>query len=105
MKKTVKAKKEKTKKVPYYRKPAAASVDNGAANELAGLFTAGAAFFEKIGSTFAKMQTGEIKVTDFVEKDEKTGRTNLKIPVQNEEVITETINSLAKAFAGFLRKE
>lgn len=81
------------------------TIDSGAANELADLFTAGASFFEKIGSAFAKMQTGEIKVTDFVEKDAKTGKTSIKIPVQNEDVITDTINNLAKAFAGFLSKK
>ena len=64
------------------------------------LLKTGLGFIEKLGSVFTALQQGEIKVSDFVEKDEKTGQTNLKIPVKNEETISEAIN----AIAGFFNK-
>ena len=72
--------------------------------EIAELFSAGANFLEKIGNTFSKMQTGEINVNDFVEKDKETGKTSLKIPIQNEEVIADTIKNLANIFSAFVKK-
>jgi superfamily II DNA/RNA helicase len=64
------------------------------------LLKTGLGFIEKLGYTFAALQQGEIKVSDFVEKDEKTGQTNLKIPVKSEETVSEAIN----AIAGFFNK-
>ena len=72
--------------------------------EIAELFSAGANFLEKIGDTFSKMQTGEININDFVEKDKETGKTALKIPIQNEEVIADTIKNLANIFSAFVKK-
>ncbi len=72
--------------------------------EIAELFSAGANFLEKIGDTFSKMQTGEININDFVEKDKETGKTSLKIPIQNEEVIADTIKNLANIFSAFVKK-
>ena len=43
----------------------------GSKPEIAELFTTGAAFFEKIGETFSKMQTGEINISDFIDKMKK----------------------------------
>ena len=76
----------------------------GTSNEIAELVSAGASFLEKIGSTFAKLQSGEINVNDFVEKDEETGKTSIKIPVQNEKAVTETLNTLAGIFSAFVKK-
>ena len=70
------------------------------APEINELLTAGLGFLEKLGSTFSAMQTGQVKVSDFVEKDEKTGKTTLKIPVKDEETVSNTIN----AIAGFFNK-
>ena len=72
--------------------------------EIAELFSAGATFLEKIGGAFSKLQTGEINVNDFVEKDKETGKTSIKIPVQNEEMVTETIKNLANIFSAFAKK-
>lgn len=72
--------------------------------EIAELFSAGANFLEKIGDTFSKMQTGEININDFVEKDKETGKTSLKIPIQNEEIIADTIKNLANIFSAFVKK-
>ena len=73
--------------------------------EIAELFTSGANFLNQLGNTFGKIQSGEIKINDFVEKDEKTGKTSLKIPVQNEETVMNTINAIAGLFSGFAGKK
>jgi len=62
------------------------------------LFTSGLDFLGKIGTVFNKLQTGEISVNDFVEKDEKTGQTSLKIPVKNAETVNNAIKSIASLF-------
>ncbi len=64
------------------------------------LVKTGLGFMEKLGATFTALQQGNIKISDFVEKDEKTGQTNLKIPVQSEETVSDAIN----AIAGFFNK-
>ncbi|NOX86253.1 MAG: DEAD/DEAH box helicase [Chlorobi bacterium] len=73
--------------------------------EIAELFTAGANFLNQLGNTFGKMQTGEISVNDFIEKDEKTGQTSIKIPVQSEETVVNAINTLAGLLGSFVRKK
>jgi len=65
------------------------------------LFTSGLDFFEKIGSAVNKLQTGEISVNDFLEKDEKTGQTSLKIPIKDTETVTNAINSIVGIFNAF----
>ena len=65
------------------------------------LFTSGLDFFEKIGSALNKLQTGEISANDFLEKDEKTGQTSLKIPIKDTETVTNAINSIAGIFNAF----
>ena len=72
--------------------------------EIAELFTTGAAFFEKIGETFSKMQTGEINISDFIDKNKETGQTSIKIPVENEEVVVNTMKNLANIFSAFSNK-
>ena len=64
------------------------------------LIKTGLGFIEKLGSTFAAMKQGQVKISDFVEKDKKTGQSNLKIPVKDEETVKDTIS----AIAGFLNK-
>ena len=73
--------------------------------EIAELFSAGANFLNQLGNTFGKIKTGEIKVNDFVEKDEKTGKTSIKIPVENEEAVMNTINMIANLFSAFGGKQ
>ena len=62
------------------------------------LIKTGLGFVEKLGSTFAAIQQGEIKVSDFVEKDKNTGQTNLKIPVKDKETVSDIINTIAGFF-------
>lgn len=69
--------------------------------EINELFNSGLDFFEKIGSTFNKLQTGEISANDFLEKDEKTGQTSLKIPIKDTEAVSNAINSIANIFNAF----
>ena len=80
------------------------SVINEPKQEVNELFNSGLDFFEKIGSAFNKLQTGEIKVEDFVEKDEKTGQASLKIPIKDAETVTNAINSIANLFNTFVKK-
>ena len=68
------------------------------------LFSSGLDFFEKIGSAMGKLQSGEIKVDDFIEKDKKTGQTSLKIPVKDAETVTNALNSIASMFNAFAKK-
>ncbi len=72
--------------------------------EVGELFSSGIDFFEKIGTAFNKLQTGEIKVEDFVEKDKETGQASLKIPVKDAETVTKAINSIAAMFNAFAKK-
>ena len=72
--------------------------------EIAELITSGTRFLEQLGNTFAKMQTGEIRMNEFVEKDEKTGQTSIRIPVKNEETLVNTLNTLAGLLGNFLKK-
>ncbi len=69
--------------------------------EINRLISAGADFLTQLGNTFAKIQTGKIKVSDFIEKNEKTGETSIKIPVQNEETVTKALNTIANLFSAF----
>ncbi len=62
------------------------------------LFNSGLDFIEKIGNVFSKLQTGEISVKDFVEKDEKTGQTSLKIPIKDADMVTNAISNIANIF-------
>ncbi len=71
--------------------------------EMAELFSAGALFLEKIGNTLGRLRSGEIKVEEWIEKDEKTGQTALKIPIKNEEVITHTLQALAGMFETLMK--
>ena len=98
---------EKTKEVDNTEEVKSYKNTNGTGSkpEIAELFTTGAAFFEKIGETFSKMQTGEINISDFIDKNEETGQTSIKIPVENEEVIVNTMKNLANIFSAFTKKK
>ncbi|MBT3209232.1 MAG: DEAD/DEAH box helicase [Bacteroidetes bacterium] len=77
------------------------SIPPSQSNELAELLTVGAGFISKLGQTLNKLQTGEININNFIEKDE-VGKTSIKIPVENEKVITNTISQLAGLFGNLL---
>ncbi len=74
------------------------STKQPAADDVNELITSGLGFLEKLGTTFAALQKGEVRISDFVEKNEKTGETNLKIPVKDEQTIANAINTLAGFF-------
>lgn len=62
------------------------------------LFTTGISFLEKLSKVVADKPARESAMASFVEKDKKTGKTCLKIPVPNEEVVEQAVNVLS----GFL---
>ncbi len=70
-------------------------------NELAELLTIGTGFIAKLGQTLGKVQSGELNLNNFIEKDEE-GKTSIKIPVESEEVVTNTISQLAGLFGNLL---
>lgn len=84
-------------KEPVETKLERVSQDSGPAdaNEL---LAAGLGFLEKLGGAITALQNGKVKVSDFVEKDTQTGKTNLKIPVKDEETVTQAIDALARFF-------
>jgi len=86
-----------TKKPDLFDKPKTKPTNGTGMEEL---MTAGVGFLEKLGSAFTAMQSGKIQVSDFVEKDVTTGKTNIKIPVKDEETVSNAIN----AIAGFFNK-
>ena len=88
--------KAKTEKLQQ-EKPETAATGNTGMEEL---LTAGVGFLEKLGVAFTAMQSEKIQVSNFIEKDEKTGRTNIKIPVKDEKTVSNAIN----AIAGFFNK-
>ncbi len=65
------------------------------------LFDSGIDFFGKLAKTFNKLQTGEVSVNDFIDKDEKTGETSIKIPVKDTEAVKNIINNIANIFNAF----
>ncbi len=95
------SKSEKTKSLFTETEKKQKAISGSAASiQMDELIKTGLGFMEKIGSAFVALQQGEIKVSDFVEKDEKTGQTTLKIPVKSEETVSDAIN----AIAGFFNK-
>jgi len=66
--------------------------------EVSELITSGLGFLEKLGSAFASIQKGDVKISDFIEKDTETGQTSIKIPVKDEQVINDAINTIAGFF-------
>ncbi len=66
--------------------------------EVSELITSGLGFLEKLGSAFASIQKGDVKISDFIEKDTETGQTSIKIPVKDEQVINDAINVIAGFF-------
>lgn len=66
--------------------------------EINELLTAGVSFFQKMGSAFADIQTGKIKLSNFIEKDTKTGQTSIKLPVKDEETVLNVVDSIVGMF-------
>jgi len=62
--------------------------------QLQDLFVSGMDFLQKLGTAVAGLSSGKTNISGFIEKDEKTGKTNLKIPVPNEEVIEKAVKCI-----------
>lgn len=58
--------------------------------------------FSKLMKTVEDLD--EFETAQYLEKDKETGKTSIKIPVQNEEAITNTIKTLSSIFAGLVEK-
>jgi len=72
---------------------------SNAEKQIAELFTAGANFLNTLSQTLAKENSIEGLLSRIVEKDEKSGRSYLKIPIENEETVTNAVNVIS----GFLK--
>ncbi len=65
------------------------------------LINTGMSFFSKLVQTLADKSATEELVKTITEKDEKTGKTYIKLPVENEDIITNGLNLLAGLLKGF----
>lgn len=65
--------------------------------DLQDLFTTGIQFLEKLGTTISRSESPKAILSSFVEKDEKTGKSYMKIPVDDE-----LLDRAGKALMNFL---
>jgi SNF2 family DNA or RNA helicase len=68
------------------------------------LFNSGIDFLQKLGSAISGLSAGNSQVSGFIEKDEKTGKTNLKIPMPDEEILGKAINAFSLLLQAFAKK-
>jgi len=69
--------------------------------EMQELFTQGIGFISKLGTAINNIRSGKTDISTFVDKDPETGRTHLKIPVENEETVKNAVNMLGSFFNAF----
>ncbi|MDR3220260.1 MAG: DEAD/DEAH box helicase [Dysgonamonadaceae bacterium] len=72
----------------------------GSGNEAADLLAQGFSFLSGLAKTLSSQESTEKLVHSLVEKDEKTGKTHLKIPVESEETVSNVLNMLGTLFKG-----
>jgi superfamily II DNA/RNA helicase len=77
------------------------SEKSNAVNEASELLTQGFSFLNGLAKTLSSKESTEKLVHSLVEKDEKTGKTHLKIPVESEETVSNVLNMLGSLFKGF----
>jgi superfamily II DNA/RNA helicase len=70
----------------------------GETNEL---LTQGLSFLSGLAKTLSSKEKTEQLVHSIVEKDETTGKTHLKIPVESEEIVSTALNLLGNLFKSF----
>jgi hypothetical protein len=58
------------------------------------LLAKGFSFLSGLAKTLSTKDGAEQLARSLVEKDEKTGKTHLKIPVENEETVSNVLNML-----------
>jgi superfamily II DNA or RNA helicase len=64
------------------------------------LLAQGFSFLNGLAKTLSSPESTEKLVRSLVEKDEKTGRTHLKIPVESEETVSNVLNMLGNLLKG-----
>ncbi len=69
--------------------------------EVADIFSTGMQFFSKLAKTLAEPESAQALVNSLVEKDNTTGKSYLKIPVENEQVVTNALSMLSGLFKAF----
>ena len=62
------------------------------------LLAQGLSFFAGLSKTLASPEKTAELISSITEKDEKTGQTYLKIPVENQEVLTNVLNMVGQLF-------
>lgn len=72
-----------------------------AENTISDLLTTGFTFLEKLSNTFSNPDKTKTILNKWMEKDEKTGKTCIKIPVQDEEIVNKAANVLNIFFSSF----
>jgi len=78
--------------------PAAAEPAEAAIPEGTELLSNGLKFFSQLSQTLKDQNATEKLVASITEKDQDTGKTYLKIPVENEKVVEEAISALGTLF-------
>jgi superfamily II DNA or RNA helicase len=71
------------------------------ANDASQLLAQGFSFLSGLAKTLSTKDGVEQLAHSLVEKDEKTGKTHLKIPVESEETVSNVLNLLGNLFKGF----
>ncbi len=68
--------------------------------EVPELVRMGASFFSSLAQTLADERKTRELVDSLVEKDEQSGRTYLKIPVENEQIVQQALQVMGRLFQG-----
>jgi hypothetical protein len=67
------------------------------------LFVSGIDFLQKLSSTLSDKNTTKELVSNLVQKDEKTGKMSINIPVQDEKIVEKAVD-LFDSFLQMFRK-
>jgi SNF2 family DNA or RNA helicase len=67
--------------------------------QVAALFTSAIDFVNKLSQTLPDSKSTEKLISSLIERDEKSGKSYIKIPIENEEIVGNAIN----AFSGFVK--
>lgn len=66
----------------------------------ANLLSAAAGLFSNLAETFSDKQKAARLTASLIEKDQRTGKQYLKIPLENEQVVTDALNALNNVLSG-----
>jgi hypothetical protein len=88
---------------PAEQQPQAKDADNSRTDEISStsLVHNGMTFFSQLVNTLSNQQSVKKLVETITEKDEKTGQTWLKLPVENEQTIEKALHLIAGFLKGF----